>query len=305
MEFYLYDSSALRLLESRLYYQMNPLKNTVVDILGQSSWENRLSFNRDTRRSNLGTNISYAQNKLHHTLAIDYESYQEASDLDPGAYVNKNGKLGYQLYYSPIDSLFLRLEGHAIMRNEHDRWSDKAYLNSDGLQFSSALGYRYDEETWNLHLRAHADNKNMDWEKYTDVQTTAGFALYPENLQWNNVFHFYGRKDNIFTLSSMEAREKSNYLWQDKQRRRGFSAESSLIYLPHPDLSINIQERYYERIVAMKESIKRDNKEYVNELRIGMDYDLPADFVLRLNAEHSHAVKDFIFDQKQRGRGRG
>ncbi|MCB5234077.1 MAG: hypothetical protein LHW60_02360 [Candidatus Cloacimonetes bacterium] len=300
VEFFLYNSSVQRLVESRLYYQMHPLKGIGVDILGQSSWENRLSFNRDTHRSNLGTNISYNHNKLFHTLAVDYESYQESSDLDPGAYVNKNGKLGYLLYFAPIDSLFLRLESYAILRNEHDRWSDKSYLNSDGLQFTTAMGYRYDEEIWNLNLRANADNKNMNWEKYTDLQASAGFGLYPENFYWSNTFHVYARKDNIFTLSNQDELEKSSYLWQDKQKRRGFSTESKLIYIPHPDFIVNINESYYERVVAMEESITRDNKEHVNELSLGLNYDLPADFVLKVNAEHSLAVKDFIYDQNTR-----
>lgn len=300
VEFYLYNSSNLRLLESRLYYQMNPYKGVGVDILGQSSWESRLSFNRDTRRSNLGTNLSFGQNRFFHTLAVDYESYLEASDLDPAAYVNKNGKLGYQLYFAPVDSVFIRLESYAIMRNEHDRWADRSYLNSDGLQFVSAMGYRYDQDTWSLNLRANADGKNMDWEKYGDIQATAGFSLFPENLYWHNILQFTGRQDDIYTLSSFEDLERSSYEWQDKQKRKGINAQSTLIYIPHPDMSIHLSENYFERRISMKESKLRDNRELFNELGMEVYYDMPHDLRLSLSAGHRIATKDFIYDQNIR-----
>ncbi|HPF09600.1 MAG TPA: hypothetical protein PL020_07700, partial [Candidatus Cloacimonadota bacterium] len=116
VEFYYFNSDNSRILESLLNYQIQPQAKSFLNVHGQSAWEERLNFNQEVRRSLIGASFGYQLPYSLHSVFMDYESYYDASDLDPTAYINKNGNLGYRLYLSPLDSLSFQVEARGVIR---------------------------------------------------------------------------------------------------------------------------------------------------------------------------------------------
>ncbi len=300
IEFYLYNSDNIRLLESSLGYQTTPFKDVSMDILGQSSWEERLNFNQNARRSMLGSYISYQRYRLLHGLSVNYESYYDASDLDPNSYVNKNGKLGYQIWWNPVDSLSLGIEAHGLIRNEQDRYLVGNHLKSDGLQLLSHASYRLDEEFVSAGMSARIERKEMDWEKYQDASAQASFMWLIPGGYWDNSFAISQRQDEIYNLYSDLQKQNSSYQKQDTQKRNQFSIYSRLDYYPHDLISLSLSENYSEKRTRLSENTVRNNGEFYNELQMLADYELRHNLKLSGEAGHQLAIKDFSYAENTR-----
>ncbi len=102
-------------------------------------------------------------------MMMDYESYYDVSDLEPTAYINKNGRLGYQLYWSPADSLSFSLATQGLIRNEQDRYLQDTFRHSDGLHMSANSSYQFEHRAVGAGIHASAERKDMDWEAYQNV----------------------------------------------------------------------------------------------------------------------------------------
>jgi hypothetical protein len=300
IEFYLYNSDSIRLLESRLGYQMTPTQHSTMDIIGQSSWEERLNFNQQTRRSMLGTRYYYHKYSLNHSLILDYESYYDASDLDPNSYVNKNGNLGYQLQWMPLDSLNLGLEAHGLIRNEQDRYLVGNYLKSKGLQLISYASYHFESELASAGFSANLDHKKMDWEAYQDASATASMSWNLDQIFWDNSFSISHRTDDIYNLFTDSAKQNSNYLKQDRQRRNSLNLFSRVDYYPHPLLNVSLSESYWERRTKLNNNIVRNSGEFFNKLDLSVDYEIHPQIDLGTIASHNIAIKDFSYAQNTR-----
>jgi hypothetical protein len=287
-------------LESILQYNISPHAQTTVSILGQSSWEDRLNFNQETRRSLLGSKIGYLGRHFQHTLMMDYDSYFDSSDLEPSAYINKNGDVGYQLYWSPVDSLIMAVEAHGLIRNEQDRYLQDNFRSSDGLQFISNASYRYDADFFSAGIRANANRKNMNWESYRDLGTQAELSAQTQNLYWESSFSLNRRIDDIFNLVQDFSDSRSSYVKQDEQMRSSLNVNGLLEYFPHPALSISLSENYNERRTKLKENTIRNNGEFFNNLNLGLSYDLLPGLNMSLISSHIFSIKDFSIAQNTR-----
>ncbi|MDI3503383.1 MAG: hypothetical protein PWP64_319 [Candidatus Cloacimonadota bacterium] len=300
VEFYLYDSDSIRLLESSLGYQMTPYKYGTMNIISQSSWEERLNFNQETRKSMLGSSFSYHKYALIHTLFLDYESYFNSSDLDPNAYINKNGTLGYRLHWIALDSLNLSLEAHGLIRNEQDRYLVGNHLKSQGLQLLSHASYGIDGKWAAAGLSADWEQKKMDWEAYQVASANANINISSPNLLWDNSFDISHRSDDIYNLYTNEAKQNSQYQKQDTQTRNSINIFSRADYFPHPKLNISMSENYWERKTKLDNNIVRNNGEFYNHLDLNVDYEVRPQFSLGATAAHHLAIKDFSYAQNTR-----
>jgi len=300
IEFYLYNSENIRLLESSLGYRMNPARHTSLEIIGQSSWEERLNFNQQTRRSHLGSNFSYHKYRLIHSLSMGYESLYDASDLDPNAYVNKNGKIGYQLFWTPLDSLSMGVHTNLWIRNEQDRYLVGNLLKSDGLQVSTHASYRFDKEIVTASISAQTDHKEMDWEAYQDMAANAQMTWYLPNIFWDSRLNISHRQDEIYNLYHQLSKQLSTYQKQDTQKRNSFSIYSSMDYYPHELIALSLREHYSERRTRLSENIVRNNGEFLNELDFAVDYQAFPTLRLSTEAGHQLAIKDFSYAENTR-----
>ncbi len=300
IEFYLYNSDTVRLLESNLGYQMHPSEFSTMDIIGQSSWEERLNFHQQTRRSLLGTRLNYNKYRLSHGLFLDYESYFDASDLDPTAYINKNGNLGYQMQWNVADSLFLSIEAHGLIRNEQDRYLVGNYLKSDGYELSSLASYRYDGEMLSAGFSGNLDKKLMDWEAYDSAAAAASMRWQFSKLNWDNSFNISHRTEDIYNLFPDPMKRSYNYYKQDSQSRNMLSVQSQVDYAPHELVSLRLDEYYSERRTRMENNIIRNNGEFYNDLDLKLDYYVHPRITLSSKASHQLAIKDFSYAENTR-----
>ncbi|MCB5251681.1 MAG: hypothetical protein RBR69_07855 [Candidatus Cloacimonadaceae bacterium] len=300
IEFYLYNSDNIRLLESSLSYQTSPTKHSTMNVIGQSSWEQRLNFNQQTRRSLLGSRYSYHKYRLMHGLVLDYESYFDASDLDPTAYINKNGNLGYQLHWAVADSLFLSLQAHGLIRNEQDRYLVGNYLKSDGYQLLSDASYSYGSELLTLGISGNLDKKLMDWEAYESASATAMMRWILPQVYWDNSFSISHKEEDIYNLFTDEAKQNSVYYKQDTQSRNIMNLNSQLDITPHELLEFSISEYYSERRTRLDNNIVRNNGEFYNDLQLKFAYFVHPRITLSTQAAHQLAIKDFSYAQNTR-----
>lgn len=300
IEFYLYNSDNIRLLESNLGYQTSPSEHSTMNIIGQSSWEQRLNFNQQTRRSLLGSRFSYHKYRLSHGLILDYESYFDASDLDPTAYINKNGNLGYQLHWAVADSLFLSLQAHGLIRNEQDRYLVGNYLKSDGFQLLSDASYGYENDLLSLGISGNLDKKLMDWEAYESASAAAMMRWIFPKVYWDNSFNISYKEEDIFNLWTNEAKQNSSYYQLDTQSRSIMNLRSQVDFAPHELLSLNLSEYYSERRTRLDNNIVRNNGEFYNDLQLKLDYFVHPRITLSSEAAHQLAIKDFSYAQNTR-----
>lgn len=300
VEFYHFNSDNIRILESILQYGIAPLPNTLLSIKGQSAWEDRLNFNQETRRSLLGSSLGYMGKQFSHTFLMDYESYYDASDLEPTAYINKNGKLGYRLFFSPIDSLVLSLEAHGLIRNEQDRYIQDEFRYSKGLQYMGFTAYRYEGESLSMGLRANLDAKDMNWEKFTDISTQADVYGELEHASLEAGFNLNRRNDDVFNLVQNGNGMHSTYQKQDEQKRSGMNLFATLNLVPHPKMNISLAENYSEKRIRLSENGIRNNGEFFNDLSLELVYNILPNLYISSKGEQNFSIKDFSIEQNTR-----
>jgi len=279
---------------------MNPYANTGVNIYGQSSWEDRMNFNQETRRSMLGSSLSYSRNHLTHTFLMDYESYFDSSDLEPTAYINKNGKLGYGLFWSPLDSLLLGLQAHGLIRNEQDRYLHDNYRSSDGFQLASDASYRYEGSAVSAGLRGNVEAKEMNWESYRYIRAALDFNAASDKIDWESGINLDHRLDDIYTISHSLEDERSIYQKHDEQKRHGMNVFGTLQYTPHSKIILSLGENYTEKRIRLRENTIRNNGEFYNALDLAINYKILPTLNLKLNAAHNISIKDFNIEQNTR-----
>ncbi|HOA29810.1 MAG TPA: hypothetical protein PKL34_07205 [Candidatus Cloacimonadota bacterium] len=300
VEFYLYNSDNTRVLESLMQYQMFPMQHGVLDIHGQSSWEERLNFNQEIRRSLLGSSFGYQIGNALHSLFMDYSSHYDASDLDPTAYVNKNGNLGYRLYYNPIDSLYVNAEARALIRKEQDRYLLGNHIMSEGMQFSSGFTYHPFRDKIDARLSANMEDRSLDWEAYRLANANLSFIWSGDYLDWDNSFAISGRRDKIYNLLSNEGAKSSFYQQLDTQKRSTLDINSELSYYPGESIELRLNESYSERRTRMSENIIRNNGEFYNQLSLQMDYYPTTRLFINARAAHNMNIKDFNYAENTR-----
>lgn len=248
----------------------------------------------------MGTRYSYHKYRLSHGLLLDYDSYFDSSDLDPTAYINKNGNLGYELQWTPIDSLFVRLQAHGLIRNEQDRYLLGNYLKSDGFQLLSDASYRYDGELLSAGVSGNLDKKLMDWEAYESASASAMMRWLFPKVYWDNSFNISHREEDIYNLFSSGAKRNTNYQKLDTQNRNIMNVQSQVDYAPHEHVNLSLSEYYSERRTRLKNNIVRNNGEFYNDLNLKLDYYIHPRLTLSSAAAHQLAIKDFSYAENTR-----
>lgn len=300
VEFYLYNSEKVRLLESSLQYQILPMKNSQLALKGQSSWENRLNFNQDTKKSLIGSDYAIFQTRLMHRLFMDYESYFDSSDLNPSPYINRTGNLGYQLNWTPVDSLSLGVFAKGIVRNEQDRYIMDSYLKSNGYQYAGSMRYALSEDLFDLSLDGNYEQKKLDWESSRSISGNTGIAVFTDNLWVNARLGMSFRDDDLFNLVAGSTEAPSFYAKSDTQRRNTLDLATEIEYYPSDNSTLRISETYYARKTRLDTNLLRNNGEFLNQVRIGLNTYLVPSLSWNLNAAHSYGIKDFSYAQNTR-----
>ncbi|HNQ43390.1 MAG TPA: hypothetical protein PKI59_03135, partial [Candidatus Cloacimonadota bacterium] len=300
VEFYLYNSNSVQLLESSLQYQILPLKNSALTLKGQSAWEDRLNFNQNTKKSLIGSDYSVFQSRLMHRLFMDYESYFDSSDLDPSPYVNRTANLGYQVYWTPLDSLTVNVLARGIIRNEQDRYILDSYLKSNGYQYTGSLRYFWGSKIADLNLSGAYEQKKLDWESSQNASGNASVSIYTDYLYLNTRLGLSYRDDDLFNLTPGSDTSPSVYNKTDTQHRNTLDLSTEIQYYPSGQTTLSLSESYYARKTKMDENLLRDNGEFSNQLRLSLNTALLPNLEWNVQAAHTYGIKDFSYAQNTR-----
>ncbi|MDD2544202.1 MAG: hypothetical protein PHC57_07210 [Candidatus Cloacimonetes bacterium] len=300
VEFYYFNSDNSRILESLLNYQIQPQAKSFLNVHGQSAWEERLNFNQEVRRSLIGASFGYQLPYSLHSVFMDYESYYDASDLDPTAYINKNGNLGYRLFLSPLDSLSFQVEARGVIRNEQDRYLPGNHIKSKGLHLLGAMNYHPFRDLIDASVSANMEHRKLDWEAYQLASANLNFSWMSEYLDWENRFTLSGRQDQIYNLLSNETKQDSYYQKLDTQTRSTLDIYSQLSYYPASNMEVYLSENYAERRTSLEENLIRNNGEFFNQLNLDISYLIVPDLTMITKASHAYTIKDFSYAENTR-----
>jgi hypothetical protein len=214
--------------------------------------------------------------------------------------VNKNGNLGYRLYYNPIDSLSVNAEARALIRNEQDRYLPGNYIRSEGMQLSGGFTYHPLRDRIDARLSANLEDRSLDWEAYRLANANLSFVWSGDYLDWDNSFAISGRSDKIYNLLSNDGGRSSFYQQLDTQKRSTLDINSELSYYPGESIELRLHENYSERRTTMSENIIRNNGEFYNQLSLQMDYSPAPRLFLNAKATHNLNIKDFNYAENTR-----
>jgi hypothetical protein len=275
LDFYLYSSEHVQSIQNSLQYRYFPFVNTSLDISGQSSIENRLNYNQESKFSEFRLGFNVAQKLLNHSFSSDYQSIYDASLLEPAPYVNKTASLGYRLSIQPRDSLSVSLFGNAIVRKEQDRYIYNNKLSSDGYWFGSDGRYAAGLGAFQGGVSAGAERKKLSWEAYDSGQLGAYLNLNSPNLIFETFVNLNQRSDDIYTLNAPAARIlNSFYSLSDTQSRQRMSINGTLQYIPDERFVITFSDTYNQGRVDYKQNHSRDNSDENNLSSVGLNYEI-------------------------------
>lgn len=303
LEFYLYNSSKVRLIENQLQYQISPLKNGLISISGVSSRENRLNFNQDTKNARLGMNFSHRYKKLQQTLQTGYEYHYDLNDLalDAAKFQSRMGFLGYQLEFSPLDSLVLEAGSKGYFRSEEDPFKPRSTIHSDGLSFASGLRYAASERFGDYGFRAAIEHKNLDWEFYDLRRLNAWYQYGADRSQLSSQLNFDDRRDKLYTLVAGPISPQSGYYQQnDLQQRQQLFWNTDLRFASTDRLRFNLRNSFNQRRTELRENITRNNSDLLNQAGLTVDYAVLSSLSWQTNIGHNYAVKDFSYTNSNR-----
>ncbi|MDD2228343.1 MAG: hypothetical protein PHY48_02905 [Candidatus Cloacimonetes bacterium] len=294
LDYYLYSSKYVQSIENNLQYRYFPFVRTSLDISGQSSLENRLNFNQESKNSlfKLGFNIN--QNTLKHRFDTDYQSIYDKSDLEPSPYVNKTASLGYQLGLEPLDSLSLNVFGKALMRKEQDRNNAESQLSSDGYWLGSTGHYAAEFGIFQGGLAIGAERKKLAWEAFDSAHSSAYINLYSSNLILDANANVIQRNDDIFNLKAPDSLlGNSYYNWIDKQQRKKSAIVGSVQYIPDERFLISLIQTLNHENVDYTQNEQRNNKETYNLSSLGLIFEPYPKVTLISNFDESSSKREY------------
>lgn len=303
LEFYIYNSSKIRLIENQLQYQLTPIKNGLVSISGASSQENRLNFNQNTKNAKLGMNFSYRYKRLQQALLTGYEYHYDQNDLalDTAKYQSRLGFLGYQAEYSPLDSLVLELVSKGYFRSEEDPYTPRNVIRSDGISLASAIRFSASQSFGDYGLRAGIEYKNLDWEYYNYHRLDAWYQYSGFTSQVSTNLSFDDRSDRLYSLVlAPNPEEGGSYQQNDTQQRRQLYWNTNLNFNPAAKLRLALNNNFMQRRTDLKENITRNNSDFLNQAGLSAEYDLLPRLMLQTKIMHNYASKDFSYTNSTR-----
>ena len=262
LDFYLYTSDHVQSIENSIKYNYSLFPNTVMDVSGLNSVENRLNFNQKRKNTQFNLGFNHVQSILFHSLSTDYKSIYDASDLEPSPYENKTASLGYQLTVQPSDSLSFNLFGKGLLRNEQDRYINNNSLYSDGYWIGSSAHFSALLGKVQSGITGSAERKKLAWEAFELAQFYAYANLNSDNLVIDANAGYNKRNEDVFILSAPETSGNSSYYsLSDTQQKNNMSINCSLQYIPAESFVIMLGQSYIDRDLKYAQNKNRNNND--------------------------------------------
>ncbi|MEN6444576.1 MAG: hypothetical protein ABFC98_00860 [Candidatus Cloacimonas sp.] len=289
------------IIENFLQYELSPLAKTTLLINSKSNVENHLNFNQEFSNAYLNMGLQIAHQNFLHTISSDYQTIYDNSDLEPSAYLNKTAVLGYQIDYSPIDSLDFGIFSKGIIRNEQDRYANGYLLSSEGYWIGSSAHYSTFLPKAMAGITANVERKKMDWESFEYANADANYNFSNNYLNLSCLANYNYRTEDIYVLTASENNEtRSSYLLSDNQLRKNYAFSGNVEYFPTDALLMQIRDDYSNRQTSYSKSNIRDNTDNYNLAQIQMDLQITPEVQWQNELSHNYAVKEYYYDLNTR-----
>ncbi len=296
LDWTIYSSQQALSIENYMQYKYFPTAGTNLIISSKSNLENRLNFNQEAKNADLNVGFQIARKKFLHTLSSGYLTFYDASDLEPSAYVNKTATLGYQINYTPVESLNIGIFSKGIFRNEQDRYVSGNLLSSEGYWIGSDIHYATYFSNSIAGIGTTGERKKMDWESFDFAQVNANYNFYSNYLNVDCLANYSYRSEDIYILTAPRQNEnRSNYSLSDNQLRRNLTFAGSVQYYPDDKVQIQLRDDYSQRKTSYSQNEIRNSTDYYNLAQLQFDYQLFPSLVWQNNLRHTYAIKDYYY----------
>ncbi len=275
-----------------MQYELTPFYNTRMNIIGLNSIENRLNFNRESKRNRFQIQLSREFRYLSHKLESGYISLYDNSDISPSEnpYTNKTGFYSYGFDFHPVDSLAVWTEARYLFRKEQDRFQATQINDTEGYSYSYGARYGASFKDMHLSLNAMHEERSIDREQFQHSQGNVFFTRYADfyNLRANASYR--KRFDELFILES-----KRGYVKYDNLASAQFGGGAEISIYPTRDFYINISEQYYQQKNRRSKDVINDNADFNNQTAVALRYGLSQSVGLDSNIRHEYSIKDYSY----------
>lgn len=294
----LYSSSKQWRIEQTTGFQLSPFKTWKMQVSSRNLEDRRIDFDQTSRNSFLQLSMLNQNKLLSHELLSGYEYLQDQSSLESelNPYQNKTGFLGYGVTVSPLDSLSISAMLKGFYRQEEDRYLQDHKLISKGAFQSAGARFMAGEAERSVQLNASAENKQMNWEKYSQLTAGVSGNYFTDTFSLTCGINAAARTDDLFVLNAPESPLiNSRYEQYDRQDRTSLNTNLNLDLPLGETLRCQIAESYNLMNYRHDKNRNRDNGDYNNLAQLNLMYDLTGNITLNSISSYNYYIKDLSY----------
>jgi len=299
LEFFFSNTQNVRSTQNALNYQILYSPRSLIGIKVNTGTDERLSFAQRSRQASLQMDWQLGGRLFSHYINTGYDYFYDSSSLEQelSPYRNKTAFLGYDLEFSPADSLALNLGGSAIIRREEDRYTADRLLKSDGYRLQGSMRAASGWGDAQFGIRAHVESKDLDWEAYRRTNISAWTDYETYQFHWQQSVNWDYNEDDLYVLEMRHGdRPEGNYRFSDMQKRNSIGYNSFMEYR-HPSdyVRLTFADIFWRRYLSMQENAPRNNTDLINQANLDLDVQLHPRLSLNSRAMYHYSLKDFSY----------
>ncbi len=296
IEFYYYNSDLVRLNEQNFQYSLKPYYNTTLSIQGLNSIENRLNFNRESKRSRFQVKLDKHYRWLSHSVESGYLSLFDKSDLDPSQtpYTNKTGFYGYGIGVYPIDSLTIYSDAKYYFRKEQDRINLEQTNTNDGYSYQVGGYFSSKVNSFDISANAMYEEKSLDRDQYDLGRVGFNVVHYSNSYDMLLNLNAQSKSDNLYILRPDTTASRS-YINNDTINQNQVNTTLDIRFYPTQNLYVNLSERYSQQKNRRRKEVVNDNADFNNDISLSLRYSIRSNLWWDSQIRNVFAIKDYSY----------
>ncbi len=275
-----------------MQYNLSPFSDFRMNISGLNSIENRLNFNRESKRNRFQIELAKDFPLFTHKIESGYMSLYDVSDIAPSdnPYTNKTGFYGYGLDFIPLDSLAVWSEARYMFRKEQERFQSNQINASEGYSYKYGARYGAELSSGLLSLNAHHEKLSLDREQARNTSGNLFYTHRSETYELRTNASFRNRWEELFILQL-----DRGYVKNDNLSSIQYTAGADISIDPSRDLMITFSEQYYQQKNRRTKDVVNDNADFNNRAELFMNYIIFQPLSLDTTIRHDYSIKDYSY----------
>lgn len=267
-----------------------------MQILGSNSIENRINFNRESKRSRFQIKLSRDYKLLSHRLESGYVTAFDNSDIDIGdnPYTNKSAFYGYGLDIHPIDSLTVFSEAKYFYRREQDRFAiDKTnYSRGYSYRYGGRMGFELADAR--IGVNGDYEEKSLDREQNHNQYLAANAVYYGYSYDFYSNLSYRKRREELYILQA-DSIGITNYTRYDRLAQEQINSMASVRIYPSNELLLIIDEQYHQHKNRRSIDLVNDNADFKNRFALQMQYAIQSNVNINTQIRNDFSIKDYSY----------